>query len=469
MTSSPASFSTQDTGAEEAGPLHQISGLLESQSFPTEQQNSETPLPANGPLYPQEVATTTEDEDAPLGTSIRGDYPQGLSQMVDTEGGFSGNEHVMPTTLTDTQHQRQEAHPDEGSAQPEFDSQGTSEKVVSFVEEAPGPNFRAQHHSPEASLTEKDSLYSAKQQRESSVSNMAREEASSQESSQHSEDLSELRGQGAITLPPEDVPSLTSDNFYPKVARLVSREPEEGLAAGDNQGDREAMMAAKRKELEETVSMALKDDTATTETFLEPKGPQDIVSHGAGSHLELHTTDSAHQASAALPEAVSTVGHGLVHQQHGATTGPPIHGESDHDTSTWLIPDKDVEALTRHADQEEDQTPWISSDTGIPLLLRGVSETSSPQQLRDLPPSLGPSIQPSNEAVGTRQDNVDYLPVTPGELQRFMPMEADSGSGEERRETFTVEGVESLAWTEETNGSSLGKFSGYYPKLASFF
>lgn len=457
----------QHVGAEEAGPLPQIPDLPESRSFPTERQNSETPLPAvaNGALYPQEVATATGDEDTPLGT--RGDYPQGLSQVIDNEGGFSGNENVTPTILTNTRPQRHEVHPDEGSAQPEYDSQGTSEKTVSFVEQGPGPDFQAQHHSPGAShrLTEKDSPYSAKQQRESSLFNVPSEGTSSKESGQHSEVLAELRGQGAVTLPPEEVPSLTSDNFYPQLARLVSREPEDWLAAGDNLDDQEATAAVKLKEPEETVSLAPTGGPATAETLLEPQGPQEVASHGESSHFELHTT--GYGASATLPEAVSTVGHDdLVYQQHGATAGPPVHSEPYRYSSTWLIPDKDAEVLTWPTNKEEDQTPQTSLDQEVSLLLQGMSETSSPQQPGDLSPSLGPFAQPSKEAVGTRQDDTDYLPVTPGELQGFMPMEADSGSGEERGEAFAAEAVESLVWTEEANGSSLGKVSPY-PNLAT--
>ncbi|XP_077188122.1 neurocan core protein isoform X2 [Paroedura picta] len=459
MTFSPASFSVQDTGAEETSPLPQIPHLPESQ--PLEHQNSETPSPAIPKEAALEAATATGNEDAPQGTSIRGDYPQGLSKAVDNEGGFSGYENVTPTIPASTQ--RHEAHPDEGSTQPEYDSQETSEKGVSFVEEVPEPNFQAQHPAPGASheLTEKDSLHSAKEPRESSLFDMASEEASSRESGQHSEDLAELRGQGAITLPPEDIPALTSDNFYPQVARLASGLPEEWLVAGQNHDGQEATRAGKPKELAGTLSLAPTDGPTDTGTLslLEPKGPWDVVSHGAGRHLELHTMGYVHQVSVTLPELASVVGHGLVHWPQGASSEPPILSAPDQYTSTWLVPDKDVEALSRHANREEDQTPWFPSNTGVSLLLQGVSETSSPQQPGDLPPSLGPSVQPSKEAVGrgSGQDNTGYLPITPGQLQGFMPMEADSGSGEEQGESFAIEGVESLAWTEEGNGSSLAE------------
>nr|XP_056701114.1 neurocan core protein [Euleptes europaea] len=461
MTFSPASFSVQDVGAEEAIRPPQIPDPPESQSFPTDHQHPDTLMPAvaNGALYPQEVGTVAEEEDAPLGTSIRGDYPQGLPQALDNEGGFSGNENVMPTIPTNAPHQRPEAHPDEGSAQPEYDSQGTPEKAVSFVEEVPGPGFQAQHDSLGVSqgLMEKDGLYSDKQQRETGLLNVAGEEATLEESTQRSEDPAELRGRGAVTLPPEDIPSLTPDNFYPHVARLVSREPEAWLAAGDNQDGREATTDVKPKEPQETEGLAPTDGTASTETLslLEPNEPQDAVSHGAGGHLEANVTGSGRHTGAALPEAVGTIGLGLVHWRDGATAGPSVHSEADLYTSTWFVPDKDVEALTQHVNKEEDQTPWSLSDTGISLLLQGMSEPTSPQRARDLHPSMGPSIHPSKEAVETGQ--AGYLPVTPGELLGIFPMEADSGSGEERREVFTVEGVVSLAWAEETNGSSLAE------------
>ncbi|XP_048352249.1 neurocan core protein isoform X2 [Sphaerodactylus townsendi] len=457
MTFSPVFFSVQDIGAEEAVHPPQILDPLESQSFPTEHQHSDTSLSAlaNGVLNPQEVATVTEDEDAPLGTSIRGDYPQGLLQGVDNEDGFSGNENVMPTIPTDTQQQRHEARPNEERAQSEYDSQGTPEKAVSFVEEVPGPNFQAQHHSLGVSqgLMEEDSLYSAKQQSETHLFNMASEGAILKESGQHSEDLAELRGQGAVTLPPEVVPSLTPDNFYPHVARLVSREPEAWLAASDDQDGQEAMTDVKLKEPLERVSLVPTDGTVAAETLSlrETKGLQDAVNHDAGGHLEANTTIHSHQTGAVLPEAVGTVGHGLVHWQHGDATGSPVHSEADLHTLTWLILDKDVEALTQYA-HKEDQTSWSSSDTGFSL---SMSEPTSPQQSHGFSPSLGPFIHPSKEAAETGEDNVGYLPVTQGELQGFFPMEAEIGSGEERREAFAVERVVSRAWTEEANDSSL--------------
>ncbi|XP_054836736.1 neurocan core protein [Eublepharis macularius] len=462
MTFSPASFSLRDTGAEEASRQHQISDLPESQPFPTEHQHSDTSLPVmtNGALYSQEAATATGDEDVPLGTGIRGDYPQGLPQAVDNEGGFSGNENVTPTIPTNIQHPRRESHSDEGSAQPEYDSQGTPEKNVSFMEEVPGPNFQAQHPSPRVSqgLMEKDRLYSAKQQREASILDVAGKESNFEEPSRRSEDPAELRGEEAITLPPEDVPSLTPDNFYPHAARLLSRGPEEWLAAG-NQDVQEATMDVRLKGPEEIVSLAPTDGSAHMETvsLLEPKNPQDAVSPSTGSHFEVNTTGPSHQAGVMLPEAVSIAGHGLVYQQHGATTGPPVHSEAYLHTSTWLVPDKDVEALTQQAIKEEDQTQWSSSDTRLSLLLQSVSEPTSPQQPGDFPPSLGPPIHSSKEAAEAGQDKTGYLPVTPGELQGFFPMEADSGSGEDKGEPFAVEGVGSLAWTEEANSSSLAE------------
>ncbi|XP_053152058.1 neurocan core protein isoform X2 [Hemicordylus capensis] len=464
MTFPPASRSGKDASAEETGQGQPIPSAPESQEWTTgpEPGHSEasSPFPTNGLLQPQEVAVTTGDaaSDAPVGTSIRGDYPQGLMPTGGNEDGFSGHGIATPTppdVPSRPELPRQQPHPDSGSGGADYDSQETQEKAVSFVEtEEAQPHFLGEAQE----LTEPETPNSVKQQRERQVLDVdAGEEAILEEAGRGPEELAEMRGQKAVTLAAGDIPSPAPENAYPQVARLLAREPEAWPVAGGIEDDLEVTTPAGHQEAEKNAATSPGESSsvlAEALDFSDPTGWWEAVTR---SHLQEGVVGQISQEDSTLPQAVSTVGHGLLHQQEGATTQDFSPGAGGHFATTWLVPN--LEAGTK---KDELPMPWSSPHGGSPQPPQSMSGPVHAQQPLEFSTSVSvlssePSTHPSEEVLDAGSNGGSYLPTAPGEPGRFLPMEADSGSGEEKAEGFAVEGVPEAVWAEEANASMLAE------------
>lgn len=469
MTFPPAFHPPRDTSAENTGQGHQAPSSPESQERApqTEQGLSDTSAAAmtNGLLQPQEAAVTTGDESGivPEETSIRGDYPHGQMQTGENDDGFSGHGMVtstVPHMFSNPQPQSHDPQPNEGSA--DYDSQESLDKTVNFMEEGPEPGgSKPKHHLPGVAQEQIDpeAPYSMKQQSETHVFNVnTEEEAILKQANQHS-DLAEMRGEGAVTLAMEDIPSPAPDNIFPHIAQLLSIEPDRWLATDDIKDSKETTTSMKLQEAEQNVTLAPQNGSYVFTEVLDLSKPTDNRDMVTWSHLEVGMVGQNNQEDIMLPQAVSTDGHNLLYWQDGTTTEHPISSAATHFVSTWSIPNQEIESK-----KQEEPTLWSSLNVEYP---QSASEPTHLQQHIDVYPSVSvpssePStaIQSSGEASEVGRDHGGYLPTSLREKGVFPPMETDSGSGEEKGNMFAVEGVESLGWTEESNASLLSK---YYP------
>lgn len=464
MTFPPTSHSQRDSSAEKTSQGHQASSSPEIQERAphTEQglSNTSPPATANGLLQPQEVAVTTDEPgNVPVGTSIRGDYPHGLTQARENDDGFSGHGMITPTMPdmpSSPQPQRHEPQPNEGSAESDYDSRENLDKAVNFMEEVPGPILEANHHLAGVAQEqlEPEAPYSMKQQSEAHLFSLnTEEEAILKQANQHSEDLAEMRGEEAVTLAMEDIPSLSPGNINPHVAQLLSREPNRWLETDGIKDSKETTLSIRLQEAE-NATLAPPDGSFMLTEVLDISEPTDNWEVITQSHVEASKVGQNNQEDIVLPEAVDMVGHDLLNQQGGATTEHPVPSAASHFASTWSIPNQEVETK-----EQEEPTPWSSPDVGTsqsasePIYLQQPIEAYTSV----LVPSSGPSIHPSEEVSEAGRDTKGYLPTAPGELGEFLPMEADSGSGEEKGNLLAVEGAESPGWIGETNASLLSK------------
>lgn len=450
MTFPPSFLPVHNTDGGETSQSPADLPKSQEESTPLEHGHSGTPLPAAADqlLRPQGGAVTTGNdlEAVPVDTGIRGDYLQGPeSQTGDTEEGFSGTENVTPTMghmPSSPDHQEPEPTPEEGSGESHEDVQGSPEKSVRFVEAASEP----QQHLPGAAQEPAEwDIMQLQLPGEDAILKPAGRRSS--------EELAELKGEGAITLPAQDVPSPTPENVYPQVARLISGEPNSWLWAHDSQDATETVTDMRLKEVEEKVSAVPAGVSAHTEHLdsSEPNGTWEVATETMDNHLEARAVDHSRKlVGGTLFESVSMIA------QDGVTTRTPAFS-----TAVWPSPEKDELDLTWEAGRKEDPTtPWSLSDVGVPLPSPTGSDPPHFREAMDLStlvsvPSSGPSIPPSEEAQRGIEGS---LPTGPGERRAFLPVESDSGSGEEKRETLTqAEDVESLAWLEEANTSLLGK------------
>ncbi|XP_061457841.1 neurocan core protein [Rhineura floridana] len=431
VTFSPASDVLEDARAEKNSQEHQAASAPESQKWPTHQGHpyASSPATPSGLFHSWEVAVTmTEDvEGAHLGTSIRGDYPQGVTQAGDNEDGFSGNGGVSPTIP-----QKNKPHVDEASGESDHDSQESQDNTVSFVEDLPGPGFEtAQRNLPGAAQeqSEPHNPHASKQQ------SMTGEDAILNQNIQRSEELAELRGRGAITLSAEDVPSLTPGTVYPQAARLLSGEADMWMVAHGSQDGKEAATI-------EPGGKVLVDSSAVTEV-LEPSEPKDlweVVTPSMDSRSDAGAVGRSHREETTLPGVVSLVKSSLGHRQGGDTTQSLVQSTlTPHLTSPGFFPNEAMD--------EDESTPWGSPEVGAPFPAKS---TLGPAHLDFdsliLTSSSGPSIYPSERTVGTGSEHES---TAPGGI---LPMEADGGSGEDKGEDVSaVKEVEGLAWNGEVN------------------
>ncbi|KAH0625889.1 hypothetical protein JD844_034250 [Phrynosoma platyrhinos] len=445
MAFSPPAHSIKDSSTEENHQGHQTTSVPENQEHPShkEHPHSSSVSPANGLLWPLDVTTTTggDAEDAPMGTSIRGDYPEGMTPAQDNEDSFSGHEDVTPTIPSDvaseTEHQRSKLHAsDESSGEVEYNSQETQDKVVRFAKELPGPGIEAHQN---VSQVAPETLHSTEQQMEMSIQKMPAEDAILEKSHQHSEELEELRGHEAITLSAEEVSSVTPGHVYPEMVRLLSKETSVGMSEGLSQDDK---MDAMTEPNMTTIPTSV-DGSAFTEVLdmSEPQSVWEVMTQSMEAHLDANRDDQSHQWETTVPEGVSTATGGLSDWREETTPGTSNHSMTVQVTSLWPFPAK--------AEEEEKEEPTLGSS---PLTL-ALEPTQHQQWSTDvdallLAPSSQPSISPSERVMETGGENEGYFPTSP---EGFLPMDPDSGSGEEKADTSVVKEAEGLVWNEEPN------------------
>ncbi|XP_042336218.1 neurocan core protein [Sceloporus undulatus] len=431
---------------EENSQGDQTTSVPENQEYPSlkEHPHSSSLAPANGLLWPPDVTTTTgrDVEDTPLGTSIRGDYPQGMTPAQENDDGFSGHADVTPTIPSEVsfepEQQRSKLHvSDESSGEVEYDSQETQDKTVRFAEELPGPSVEAQQN---MSQVAPGAPHSTEQQMEMSVHKMAAEDSILKQSHQHSEELAELKGHEAITLSSEEVSSVTPGHAYPEMARLLSMETSVGMTESLSQGDKmDAMTEPNMTAIPTSV-----DGSAFTEVLdpSEPQGVWEVVTQGMEAHLEANTGDQSNQEEATVPEAVNASGGGLGDLREETTPGPSNHSTTDQVTSLWPFPVKAEEQ-----DKEEEEPMLWSSPLTLTLEPPQHQQWSTDLDAL-LPPTFQPSISSSKGVTEREGENEGYFPTSPG---GFLPMDPDSGSGEERADTSVVKEAEGPTWNEEAN------------------
>ncbi|XP_025031269.1 neurocan core protein-like [Python bivittatus] len=442
----PASHSLEDTSAERTNQgFWTISGPR-SQEKPVHNEHVpiSLPLPDNVPLELQKVAVTTgyDPEGASVGTSIRGDYPQGITQAGDHEDDFSGNGKVVtpPEPLLSSEHQRSKPHIDEASGEYDYSSRESQIKTMSFVEELPGPVFEGHQNLPgdAEGETQPEALHFVKQQRTTSLLQGAGKDTILKQSSQRSEEVAELRGQEAVTLSPKDI-SPTPGDMYFQAARFLPGKPEAWLVADGGRGSMETTG--------ENKAILGPPDSSTFTKILdlsEAQGSWEVVTQSMDSHLESAMIEQSHYES-------SMEGNHGYHWPDGATAGPPAHSPTSLFSSSQPFPDEAMEqAETTALNLPETRTPFILHNTSEFMLLQ------QPAAFEDLlsVPSSQPSIYPIERGVEDNVDQEGYIPSAPGE---FFPMEADSGSGEEKEDAPALKGITHLVWAQEGNDSLLAE------------
>ncbi|XP_063003410.1 neurocan core protein [Elgaria multicarinata webbii] len=420
ITLSPVSWLWKDASVEKTSQSHHTPSTPESQEGTTHEvpPHTSTPTVSNGMLWPPEVAVTTG------GTSIRGDYPQGMTQAGDNRDGFSGNGDVTPMMP-------HVPHADEASGETDDTSRESQAEAVSFMRELPEPSLTAEQNPPGVAPGQMEPY--APHLTKTSAPDGAGEDGVLKQGSRHLEGLAELRGRGAVTLSPEDVPCPTAGDTPLQTARLLSRENGPWLAVdiGGHDGEESAQTAP-----EEKASLAPVDSSAPTEVLERPE---------TQGGWEVVTISHNRRGETPLPEGISTAGGGP--WQAGSTPGLPVSSAADGLSSPWAIPLKVM--------NEEEPTPGRKPGEGSSL---PPQSTLDPVHLQHQslesgtlipPPSSAPSISPSGDAS---RDDEGYLSTVPG---GFLPMETDSGSGEEKGGDPGVRRVEGLPWMEEANASSL--------------
>ncbi|XP_077777899.1 neurocan core protein [Podarcis muralis] len=417
MTFSPASDFLEDPSAEKTTQGHEEASVPESREWPTPDEHPDASSPAtpNGPLHRLEaVAMTTDDalEGSLMGTSIRGDYPQGITQPGENEEIFSGNGDVTPTTPL-----KNESRADEASGESDYDFRESHAKAVSFEEELPGLE-EAQPHLPRVVPDR-----SEKQE------DTAGEDPVLQETTQHSEvALAELRGEEAVTLSAEDIPSPMAVNDYPLVARLISGEADAWVAVDGEE--------ATTMEIKGRASSGLVDGPAVTEVLNLSKAEDrwEVITPSMSGHF-----DDGVAGRSPVPEAVSLVGSSSGPQQGKGTTGTPSHSTTRDLIPPGFLPKgpEDGEDLTSRGTPESPSPPWSTSEPAHHNF-----DTS------ELP------VYPSDGVI-TGKESESYLPTAPGQI---LPMESDGGSGEEKGGGMSAaKEVEGLAWIGEVNATVLAE------------
>ncbi|ETE62126.1 Neurocan core protein, partial [Ophiophagus hannah] len=403
------------------------------------------PVSDNVLLDLQKVVVTTgyDPEDASLGTSMRNNYLEGMAQAGDHEDEFSGHgQGVTPAeSLLTSDHQRNKPHVDESSGEYDYSSRESDIKTTSFGKELPGPVFEGhQNFSEDAEgETEPETLHFVNQEEKMSLLNIAGKDAILEQSSQHSEAASELRGEEAVTLSPKDIISPTPGNVYLQESQFLPEKTEAWMVDHDNQDSVETTRANK-------AILRPPDGSTFTEVLdiSEAQGSWEQATQTMESHLESSMVEQSHHES-------SEEDNGGYYWPDGTTSGPPAHNHTIFFSSAQSLPDE--------AKNGEETTALSLPEVRTPFILHSTSEfirLPQPAAFDNslVVPSSQPSIYPTEREVEAKMDQEGYIPSVPGD---FLPMETDSGSGEEKEDAPPLKGIPRLVWAQEMNDSLLGK------------
>ncbi|XP_060641155.2 neurocan core protein [Anolis sagrei] len=360
---------------------------------------------ASGMLWTTSVTTTTggDAEDTPLGTSIRGDYPQGVAHSQDNEDGFSGHADATPT-IPDVapKAERQRSPPranDESSGEVEYNSREIPDKEVLPVEGLPGPSFKAHPNLLRVVTEDLNSTNAPK---------LVAIDVILDESHSHLEELAEVRGHEAITLSSKEVPSLKPDHVYSQVSKEAN--------VGMTEGDKIAVM------MEPTVTNnpASASSSALTKVLNLSKvqGSWEAVTQSMEAHHEVITVDQSQRWEA----IINATGDDLDHWEDQVTQEP-----SDHEV-TSLLPFPIKEGGEGESMLQSSQLTFQS--------------TPEPTQHQQQPTDPNPPFTSSPRITEVEGENDSYFHPS-----GLLPMDADSGSGEEKGDTLGVKEV----WNEEAN------------------
>ncbi|XP_026538953.1 neurocan core protein [Notechis scutatus] len=403
------------------------------------------PVSDNVLLDLQKVAVTTgyDPEDASVTTSMRSDYLQGVTQAGDHEDEFSGHgQSVTPAeSLLSSDHRRNKPHVDESSGEYDYSSRESHIKTMSFGKELPGPVFEGHQNFPEDAEeeTEPEMLHFVNQEETMSLLDIAGKDAILEQSSQHSEAASELRGQEAVTLSPKDIISPTPGNVYLQESQFLPEKTEAWLVDHDNQDRVETTRANK--------AILRPPDGSTFMEVIdisEAQGSWEQATQSMESHLESSMVEQIHHKS-------SEEDNGGYYWPDGATTGPPAHNHTIFFPSSQSLPDE--------AKNGEETTALSLPEMRTPFILHSTSEfirLPQPAAFENslVVPSSQPSIYPTEREVEAKMDQEGYIPSVPGD---FLPMETDSGSGEEKEDAPPLKGIPRLVWAQEMNDSLLAE------------
>lgn len=403
------------------------------------------PVSANVLLDLQKVAVTTgyDPEVASVGTSMRSDYLQGMTQAGDREDDFSGHGQVVTTaeSLLSSDHRRNKPHVDESSGEYDYSSRESHIKTMSFGEELPGPVFEGHQNFPEDAEgeMEPETLHFVNQEETMSLLNIAGKDAVLKQGSQHSEEASELRGQEAVTLSPKDVVSPTPGNVYLQEAQFLPEKTEAWLVDHNSQNSMETTRANQ-------AILRPPDGSTFTEVLdlSEAQGSWEQATQSMESHFESSMIEQSRHES-------SEEDKGGYHWPDGATAGPPAHNHTIFFSSAQSLPDE--------ARNGEETTTLSLPEVRTPFILHSTSEfihIPQPAAFDNslVVPSSQPSIYPTEREVEAKMDQEGYIPSVPGD---FLPMETDSGSGEEKEDAPAFKGIHRVVWVQEMNDSLLGK------------
>lgn len=456
ITFSPASIPhslEEDTSAERTKQEYWTISVPRSQEKDVHNEHIPTSLPvsANVLLDLQKVAVTTgyDPEDASMGTSVRGGYLQGMTQAGDHEDDSSGYGQVVTPaeSLLSSEHKRNKPHIDEASGEYDYSSRESHIRIMSFGEELPGPAFEDHQNLPEnaGGETEPETLHFVNQEETVSLLNIAGKDTVLKQSSQHSEEASELRGQEAVTLSPKDVISPTPGNVYSEEAQFLPEKTEAWLVPDRNQDNMETTRSNKG-------ILGPPDGSTFTEVLdlSEAQGSWEVATQSMENHLESSTIEPSLRES---PEE----DNGGSHWPDGATARPPAHNPTIFFSSAQSLPGEAKKgAETTALSLPEVRTPFPLHSTSEFIQLPQPSTFDNPLVV----PSSQPSIDPIEGEVEAKMDLEGYIPSDPGD---FLPMETNSGSGEEKEDVPRLKGIPRLVWAQEMNDSLLGKNLSPFP------
>ncbi|XP_020669944.3 neurocan core protein isoform X1 [Pogona vitticeps] len=430
LSPSPFWRGTQGEGYDHE---HPASSGLENQETQTHFGHPEasSPTVANGLRWPPEMATTTVRglTEGPGAASTRGDYPPGVALVRDNGESFSGNGEVIRTIPhSSLDSKRSEGPMDEASGEVGDDSREDHNALVSLVEGLPGPDFEAQQNVPGSAQegTDSDILHATRPQKEIRVLDVGGEDTILNQDGWHVGELTELRGEEASTLSMKNIFSPTLDFVDSPAAQLLFGESEPLVTRGASQDGE----VASKGSLQTTPGSPVDVSTLTEPLGVSgQQGGWEVITESTDGHLEAGVVNQNHPGEHLVLQTSSMMETSPVHHSsEGASSGSPIHT-----LSTWPVPTEGQKDATLWGSPKMDPTPRRS--------------TLSPDQLLPFPTSP-PSLFPSGEAIRAVDDEESYLPTSPG---GFLPLEPDSGSGEETRNLSTIKGDEGPVWNEEAN------------------